>query len=375
MRLIGGPSRSRRAISLALVLVFALALLVPVAAYATTYAITIRTSASSRILSQAVGVWGKVTPRAAGKPIYLEVRKYPYPTWKRVATKTINSTSGYYFKYAATSTGTYYVRTRLANGNKSLAVKLVVKPKIPIILASTTSTQDSGLFDVLIPAFERAKGIYQVKVIAVGSGEAMALGQRKDADVLLVHSPAAEKAFIAQGYGKNRKDVMYNQFLLVGPASDPGNVKAESGIVNSFKKIYTTKSTFISRGDNSGTHTKEKAIWALAGYPYATVSTQPWYVSAGLGMGETLKMAGEKNGYTLVDSATWITNKPPYLVSIQEGDAVLYNQYGVIEVVGAKQPAGAAAFSNWITSSAGQSTIYNFGRAKYGKSLFIPNFN
>ena len=194
----------------------------------------------------------------------------------------------------------------------------------------------------MIPAYEKTYPWFNIKVIAVGSGEALKLGEKKDADVLLVHSPAAERAFVLNGFGKNRKDVMYNDYVIVGPARDPAGVQSASDAVAAMKKINTAgtagNAKFISRGDNSGTHSKEKALWVLAGSPTPTPST--WYISAGLGMGETLRMADEMEAYTIVDRATWLANKPAGLSIRFEGDPNLYNQYGVIEVVGAKQPGG-----------------------------------
>jgi tungstate transport system substrate-binding protein len=241
-----------------------------------------------------------------------------------------------------------------------------------LILASTTSTQDSGLFDVLIPAFEKANPAYKVKVIAVGSGEAMKLGEKKDADVLLVHSPAAEKSFVASGFGEPRKPVMYNDFVIVGPASDPAKIKGDTSAAGAFKKIAAAKAPFISRGDDSGTHNKEKSIWASA-----TIDPkgQSWYSSIGQGMGETLKVANEKKGYTLVDRATWLTSAKNNadLTLLVEGDKKLFNPYSVIVVVGAKNPAGAKAFSDWITSPEGQKVVGDFGVAKFGQQIFVPN--
>jgi tungstate transport system substrate-binding protein len=241
-----------------------------------------------------------------------------------------------------------------------------------LILASTTSTQDSGLFDVLIPAFEKADPTYKVKVIAVGSGEAMKLGEKKDADVLLVHSPAAEKSFVASGFGEGLKPVMYNDFVIVGPASDPAKIKGDAKAADAFKKIAAAKAPFISRGDDSGTHNKEKSIWASA-----TIDPKgkPWYNSIGQGMGETLKVANEKKGYTLVDRATWLTSAKnnPDLVLLVEGDKKLFNPYSVILVVGAKNPAGAKAFSDWITGPDGQKVIGEYGVAKFGQQIFVPS--
>lgn len=241
-----------------------------------------------------------------------------------------------------------------------------------VVLASTTSTQDSGLFDVLIPAFEAANPTFKVKVVAVGSGEAIKLGENKDADVLLVHSPAAETSMVAAGFGTDRKAVMYNDFVIVGPASDPAKIKGGASAVEAFKKIAASKAPFVSRGDNSGTFTKEMSIWTSA-----TVDPKgkSWYLSTGQGMGETLKIAAEKLGYTLVDRATWLTNKDknPDLTLLFEGDKKLFNAYHVILIPGAKNEAGGKAFSDWIVGAEGQKVIGEFGVAKYGQQIFVPN--
>lgn len=244
--------------------------------------------------------------------------------------------------------------------------------KTDIILASTTSTQDSGLFDELIPAFEKANPEYTVKVIAVGSGEAIKLGEKKDAAVLLVHSPAAEKTFVDAGFGENRKAVMYNDFVIVGPAADPAGIKGSATAADAFTKITAKGANFVSRGDDSGTHAKEKSVWASATIDPAG---NPWYLSVGQGMGETLKIAMEKQGYTVADRATWLTLKPTLgdLTLLAEGDKKLFNPYSVIEVIGAKNTEGAKAFSDWITGAEGQKVIGEFGVDKYGMQIFVPS--
>ena len=243
-----------------------------------------------------------------------------------------------------------------------------------VILASTTSTQDSGLFEVLIPAFEKDNPTFKIKVVAVGSGAALTLGEKKDADVLLVHSPAAETAFVAAGSGTDRKPVMYNDFLLVGPASDPAKTKGTTSAVDAFKKIAAAKATFVSRGDNSGTYTKELSIWASATVD-PTKTTDPWYVSTGAAMGVSLGIANEKRGYILVDRATWLANKDkdPELAVMVEGDKKLFNSYHVILIPGARNIAGGKAFEDWIVGPAGQKVIGEFGVAKYGMQIFVPN--
>ena len=246
-----------------------------------------------------------------------------------------------------------------------------------LILASTTSTQDSGLFDELIPAFEKASG-YKVKVIAVGSGEAIKLGEKGEADVLLVHSRKAEDQFVADGYGINRKDVMYNDFIIVGPESDPAKIKGMESAAEAFKAIADSGSVFLSRADKSGTHTKELSIWEKAQVKPAG----DWYIETGQGMGETLTIAQEKQGYTLTDNATWFAIKSSpgsSLVELVKGDKALYNPYGVIAVNPDKHPdlkinyKGAKAFIDFITGAQGQKIIKEFSVTEYGKPLFHPD--
>ena len=243
-----------------------------------------------------------------------------------------------------------------------------------IILSTTTSTQDSGLLDTLIPIFEKKTG-YFVKTIAVGSGQAMAMGQKGEADVLLVHSPDAEKKFVAAGYGVNRRLVMHNDFVIVGPSADPAKIKGTKSTAEAFKKIAKSKSIFMSRGDNSGTHAKEKVIWKAAGTGY---EGEKWYQQTGLGMGQTLNVATEKRAYTLTDRGTYLALKKrldlPILV---EGDAILLNVYHVIEVNPAKWPKvnakGAKAFADFMVSAEAQAVIRTFGIDRYGSPLFFPD--
>jgi len=243
-----------------------------------------------------------------------------------------------------------------------------------IILATTTSTQDSGLLDVLLPIFEKKTG-YFVKTIAVGSGQAMAMGQKGESDVLLVHSPDAEKKFIAEGYGVNRRLVMHNDFIIVGPKTDPAGIKGSKSSVDAFRKIAAANAIFMSRGDNSGTHEKEKTIWKAA---WINPEGQKWYQQTGLGMGQTLSVAAEKKTYTLTDRGTYLALKKNLGLDIlAEGDAVLLNIYHVIEVNPAKWPkvnsAGAKAFSDFTVSRQTQDIIRKFGVDKYGSPLFFPD--
>jgi tungstate transport system substrate-binding protein len=243
-----------------------------------------------------------------------------------------------------------------------------------IILATTTSTQDSGLLDVLVPAFEQASG-YKVKTVAVGSGAALKLGEEGNADVLMVHSPAAEKTLVERGFGINRQLLMHNMFLVVGPPADPAAVNGMTSAPDAFTKIADKKSTFVSRGDGSGTETKEKAIWKAAGI----TPGGDWYIQSGQGMGATLQIASEKKGYTLTDKATWLASKANLdLQAMVEKDPGLLNIYHVIQVNPDKWPkvnaAGAAAFSQFILSPEGQKIIGDFGVEKYGEPLFVPDF-
>ena len=260
----------------------------------------------------------------------------------------------------------------------STAASQPVTPPSPagakdLILATTTSTQDSGLLDVLIPAFQTATG-YAVKTVAVGSGQAITMGQQGNADVLLVHSPKAEQAFVDAGWGVDRRLVMHNHFMLVGPASEPAGIKGMTSASDALKKIAAAKATFVSRGDGSGTETKEKALWAAAGI----TPSGSWYLQSGQGMGATLQIASEKVGYTLTDDATFLANSSKYqLASLVSGDPALLNIYHVIIVNPAKWPkvnnAGAVAFADYVTSAAGQALIGSYGTAKFGQPLFTPD--
>ncbi len=243
-----------------------------------------------------------------------------------------------------------------------------------IILATTTSTQDSGLLDLLLPVFEKKTG-YFVKTIAVGSGQAMAMGEKGEADVLLVHSPAAEKKFIAGGFGMNRRLVMHNDYIIVGPVEDPAKVKRMKSTPESFKKIASGMALFLSRGDNSGTHAKEKDVWKAAGI---NPEGQKWYQQTGLGMGQTLNVANEKKGYTLADRGTYLSLKKNLKLDIlMEGDAILLNIYHVIQINPIKWPkanaAGAKAFSDFMIAKETQGIIKTYGVDKFGSALFFPD--
>jgi tungstate transport system substrate-binding protein len=243
-----------------------------------------------------------------------------------------------------------------------------------IILATTTSTQDTGLLDVLIPIFEKETG-YFVKTIAVGSGQAMAMGQKGEADVLLVHSPDAEKKFVEDGYGINRQLVMHNDFIIVGPGDDPAKIKGVKSSAEALKLVAKAEGLFLSRGDNSGTHAKEKTLWKKADI---NPVGQKWYQETGLGMGQTLNVAAEKKGYTLADRGTYLSLKKNLgLDVLVEGDSALLNIYHVIEVNSAMWPKvnvpGAKAFAAFMVSQKTQNIIKTFGMGKFSSPLFFPD--
>ena len=242
-----------------------------------------------------------------------------------------------------------------------------------LILATTTSTQDSGLLDVLVPQFEKEHD-YKVKTIAVGSGEALRLAGEGEADVVLAHSPKAEEDFMAAGNGESRLVVMHNDFIIVGPVDDPAGIKGATNAGDAFKKIATAEALFLSRGDQSGTNTKELSLWTSAGIqPSGT-----WYQETGQGMGATLNVASDKQGYTLSDRGTYLAQKSNLdLDLLVEGDKALFNQYHVIVVDPKKHSnvnaEGARAFASFITSPTVQATIAQFGVKEYGQALFIPD--
>lgn len=244
---------------------------------------------------------------------------------------------------------------------------------VTVVLATTTSTQDTGLLDVLIPAFEGANPGIRLKPIAVGTGEALAMGRRGDADVLLVHAREAEEAFLAQGHGILRLDVMHNDFLVVGPSADPAGVKGRP-ILEALQLVAARKAVFVSRGDRSGTHVKELSLWKQAGVGPAGA---PWYVEVGQGMGAAARIASEKRAYILIDRGTFLAlRKTLDLVAISEGGDELRNRYGVIVVSPTSHPGvrarEARRFAEWLVSPDSQRLIGEFGAERFGQPLFHP---
>jgi tungstate transport system substrate-binding protein len=244
-----------------------------------------------------------------------------------------------------------------------------------IILSTTTSTQDSGLLDYLLPKFEEETGI-EVKVVAVGTGKALQMGKDGEADILLVHAKESEEEFVQEGHGLERHDVMYNDFILVGPKDDPLKLKENSpnNILEGLKSIAETQTKFVSRGDDSGTHKKELSIWKEAGIE----PEGEWYISTGSGMADVLKIADEKGAYTITDRATYLSMRDNLeLDVIIEGDKNLFNQYGIIPVNPEKNDKinaeGAKIFMDWILSEDTQKLIGEFGVEEFGMPLFVPN--
>lgn len=243
-----------------------------------------------------------------------------------------------------------------------------------IVVSSTTSTEQSGLFGYLLPIFEKKTGI-KVRVVALGTGQALDMARRGDADVVFVHDKAAEEKFVAEGFGLERKEVMYNDFVLVGPKSDPAKIAGGKDILEGLRKIETAKAPFVSRGDNSGTHAAELRYWKAAGIDLGKVKG-PWYIDTGSGMGPALNTAASMNAYLLADRGTWLSfkNRGELTIAV-EGDQRLFNQYGVMLVNPAKHPHVkkelGQQFIDWVLSAEGQQAIagYKIG----GQQLFFPN--
>jgi len=245
-----------------------------------------------------------------------------------------------------------------------------------LMMATTTSTDNTGLLDDLAPQFQSATGI-ELKWTATGTGKALKLGENCDVDVLMVHAPVAEKNFVANGFGTDRREIMYNDFVIIGPQSDPAGIKSQS-IEKALQTVRSKNATFVSRGDNSGTHKKEISLWTAAGMPMP--EKESWYVQTGQGMLATINIAAERNGYTMADRGSYIKyednlgGNPPLKILV-EGDAVLLNQYSVIAIDVKHCPntkkEQATQFIDWVTSPGAQSQIKDF--KLLGKPLFTPN--
>jgi tungstate transport system substrate-binding protein len=259
--------------------------------------------------------------------------------------------------------------------NVFVAVTTPAAAETRIRCASTTSTQNSGLFDYILPIFEKKTGI-KIDVVAVGTGASIEIGKRGDADFVFVHAKELELKAVEEGFFVNRHDVMYNDFVIIGPTGDPAKIKGVKLATDAFKKIGEAGALFVSRGDKSGTHTKELSIWKKAGIE---PTGQKWYLEVGQGMEKTQRIADEKHAYTLTDRGTWLATRDKDkldMVIVLEGDPTLFNQYGVMAVNPEKfktvKYKEAMEFVNWIISKEGQDTIASF-KDKNGNQLFIPN--
>ncbi|NTU71947.1 MAG: hypothetical protein HGB10_09045 [Coriobacteriia bacterium] len=399
MRQRQGARVSRRMAATVFAAAMAVALLAPGVASAATPRTTLLTGTRYMTTARSFTISGRMASKYKGKKIAVDVRKPGRTFWTRVAVKTISSSGYWSTKYTPKLGGKFYIRARyIPAGSKSRIATLTVKngpsAKTQILLASTTSTRDSGLFERLGPAFLAACPEYALKATFVGSGTAIALGGSGDADVLLTHSPAAEVDFMkgivagnpSAHKGATRFKVMYNDFVLVGPTANPAGVVNSSSAGSAaaaFQAIAGAGSTFWSRNDNSGTNAKEKAIWLGLGNPQFSSGTtpQPWYKASGtMGMAQALATANDAGtaGYTLADRATWLNAKAlgitPNLSILNAGDPTLFNQYAVIEVGGARNWEGAMDFSRWIRTASAQALIKSYGEYTYpGQVMFEPN--
>ena len=268
----------------------------------------------------------------------------------------------------------------------ALLVAVSGAPQRPdVLLATTTSTRDAGLLDSLLPVFEHRSG-YKVKVIAVGSGQALEMGRRGDADVVLSHAPDAERILADSGYFLRRRIVMHNDFLIVGPRADPAGLRGMNDAVAALKRLAARRAAFVSRGDRSGTHQFELGLWrrvsSLPSPPdplsHLGEGGHPWYIESGQGMAATLQMADEKRAYTISDRATYLAWRDKIeLIPVVEGDPLLYNVYHVMEVNPRNAPrgnaAGARALADFFVSPEAQALIREFGKARFGQSLFVPD--
>lgn len=262
--------------------------------------------------------------------------------------------------------------TRAAAGGPGRAPGQLSRSSPVVILATTTSTQDSGLLDVLVPAFERQTGL-TVKPIAVGTGQALQLAARGEADVVLAHAPALERKYAQEGRLRHRRLVMFNDFVVVGPAADPAGVRGARTGVEAVRRIARARARFVSRGDSSGTHALELGLWTQAGL----VPAGDWYLESGQGMGATLVLAHERQAYALSDRATWLALRTRVAVPILlEGDRALRNVYAVLEANPTNGPrvnaGGGRALADFLVSPAGQALIRTFGVERYGQALFVP---
>lgn len=240
----------------------------------------------------------------------------------------------------------------------------------PVIVATTTSVEDSGLLDVLVPAFETDHPDWSIRYMAVGSGQALELGRRGDVDAIIAHSPADEQTFMEEGHGVDRRAVMHNEFVILGPPSDPAGIRGMTDAAAAFATIAEAAAPFVSRGDESGTHRRELSVWTAA-------RIQPsgeWYIEAGVGMGDALRVASERGAYLLSDIATYLFAADRLDLDIlASGDDILVNRYSIIQVADASEAEGARVLADWLTGAHAQELIGAFGRDRPGRALFVPD--
>jgi tungstate transport system substrate-binding protein len=377
----------RRAAVAALAAVFVLSLAMPaLAGAATHYHSTVRTSVRRATTSRTFVVSGSINRAAAGKKITIEIRKPGRVYWSKIGVRTISKTGKWGFSYRAKLDGRFYFRARYVSAlSRTVALSATgAHTRTVVNLASTTSTRDSGIWEALKPAFlNRCPEYSDIPAQFVGSGASIKLGEDKNVDSVLTHSPADEIVHVNGGWLKDRHSVMYNDYVVIGPKT--ASVMAGTPDA-AFTAIGTAGGPFISRADNSGTNTMEKAIWARIGNPQGTTgSWASWYkISGTMGMAEALNACNNYSpvAYTLSDRATWLNwanmNGGPasskvFIKVVNEGDPSLKNQYSVLSVVGAKNPEGAMDFNDWIRSAEAQSIIRNYGKSTFGQPLFYPN--
>jgi tungstate transport system substrate-binding protein len=382
-------------------------LVVPAVAMAvTTPRSTLQTSTRLQARAKKFRINGRVPSRYKGKRMTIEIRKPGRTYWDQVGTPKIDKAGKWSFYYTPKLGGKFYIRARYGTSSKlsrtaNLSVRRGPGVKTIVLLASTTSTRDSGLMELLKPVFLLDCPEYAIKDTYVGSGAAIQLGGAGNADVLLTHSPADEVTFMngiykgtPQAYkGLRRYKVMYNHYLLIGPTTNPAGVVLGESAKSAFARIPGL-SEFWSRNDASGTNSKEIEIWKSI--PVSLVGPPAWYKSSGtMGMAQALQTINTGGGYTLADEATWLNwrnmqpDKKPVvadpdtggltnvkainIMAVNKGDAVYFNQYSVIEVARAKNAEGAQDFSNWIRTPRAQALIRGYGSSTYGKPLFVPN--
>lgn len=240
----------------------------------------------------------------------------------------------------------------------------------PILVATTTSVEDSGLLDVLVPAFEAANPGWTIQYMAVGSGQALELGRRGDVDAIIAHSPADEQTFMDEGHGEDRRALMHNEFVVVGPPADPAGIRDMTDAAATFATIAGAGAAFVSRGDDSGTNRRERSVWDAAGID----PSGSWYIEAGVGMGDALRIASERGAYVLTDIATFLHARDQLELEIlSHGDERLLNRYSVIRVANAARPDGARVLAEWLTGETAQTLIGDFGLEQVGRPLFVPD--